>query len=66
MIADFSQLAHYIEGLPAVILLTALIGAFILIFYALIHNNTVKTMFSCKLFDFSLETEKSPTKSLKK
>ena len=66
MIADLSQLAHYIEGLPAVFLLSALAGAFILTFYALIHNNTVRAMFSCKLFDFSLETEKSPTKSLKK
>ena len=52
MIADFSQLAHYIEGLPAVILLTKLIGAFILTLYALIHNNTDKqcSVVSCLTF----------------
>jgi hypothetical protein len=62
----FAIFGHSLEGLPSLLLLVALIGVLFLIYYALKHNNFVKAIFNCKLFNFSLETEKSPPKLLDK
>jgi hypothetical protein len=42
-----------------------LLGVLCLVFYAVKHNNGVRAMFDCKLFSFSLETEKAPPKNPK-
>ena len=50
------------EGLAFLVLL----GVLFLVSYAVKHSNAVRAMFSCKLFNISLETEKAPPKKRKK
>ena len=66
MTAAVSVIERAPTGLIICILAIALLGVLFLIYYALKHHDSVKAMFDCKLFNFSLETEKSPRETARK